>query len=347
MPGTLTLLDNAELEMLERERAINLAEQTWLGRIMPLVFENTDAVMWDIRENVKALIPAIGIGDTLPQMSDTGGDRFAVVPGHYGVSVPIPAERIVRERKFGQAEFDPITVEEETSRIMMELAYRERSLMNTIRGRLLSLGEINTLDAAGKIKYNFAWGNYANQLVTYTSTDVWTDLANSKPLYTLRQSLISKGKGSGHEFLTPTAEMGANPVTWSYLWGNTNQADIGGKKSQYGATITEFGSFRSFIQSEAQLPTPVLVESAYEDTAGVWQYDIPDGYLVVVGVHASRGTRAGGYVGTKNASAMGRATIFADVDRMPNHPKLPRVNRSHSGAPRIDYGKQVVVFKVF
>jgi|GEM_PF-6805209 len=344
---TVSLMTNAELELFERERAINLSEQTPLGQVLPWAFEETDSVLWEMRDNVTGLLLARGLGEPYSETDDSGVKRWSMTPGHFGESRKLSAARLVRERQPGTFG-DPIVVTEETSRMMLEMAMGELSLINNIRGRMLSLGTIGVVDKLGNIRYTYDWDGYESQLVTLTGNDVWTDLNNSTPIASIRNALLAKTHGSGHQFFTPQARIMANPNTWSYVWTNKNTADVAGKRDPYGATITDFGGFVRYVTSQAQLPTPIMDDSGYgAGSSDTWTYNLPDGYAVIVGVHMTNGIRCGNYVGTKHDAADGRATIYAEVDRSPNPPKLPRAHRGHSGGSRLNYGKQVVIMKVY
>lgn len=345
--ATMSLLVNAQLELLERERAINLSEQTPLGQVMPWAFEDTDTVLWEVRDNVMGLSLARGIGEPYSEVDDSGVTRYTMLSGHYGETRKLDAARIVRARQPGTFG-DAIVITEETSRMMLEMAQREASLVNYIRGRLLALGEINVLDKNGTARYVYNWAGYADQLVTLTSTDVWTDLDDSYPLGSLRDAILAKMPGSGHRFLTPEARAIANPNTWSYVWKNENPGDVAGKRDPYGATITDFGGFQRYVVSQAMLPTPVIDDSGHgAATTDTWAYNIPDGYVVIVGVHESAGIRCGNYVATKHDAAGGRPVIYAEQDWTYDPPKLPRVHRGHSGGPRLNYGRQVIILKAY
>lgn len=344
--ATFSLLSNADLELLERERAINLSAETPLGQVMPWSFEDTDAVMWENRDNVTGLSLARGIGESYAPVDDSGAKRYAMTPGHFGETRKLDAARVVRGRELGTFG-DAINITEETSRMMLEMAMRELSLVNIIRGRLLALGTIGVLDKAGNTRYTYVWDGYSTQLVTLTGTDVWTDLTNSLPIASIRDALLTKTPGSGHDFFTPQARAIGNPNTWAYVWKNKNTADVAGKRDPYGATITDFGGFSRYIVSQAQLPTPVMDSSGYETSGGTWTYNIPDGYIVIVGVHMAYGIMCGNYVATKHDAAQGRPVIYAEQDWTTDPPKLPRVHRGHSGGPKLNFGKQVVILKAY
>jgi len=341
------MFTNAQLEELERERSINLSDATPLGQVMPWTFEDTDAVLWENRDNVTGITPARGVGEAYPVMDDSGVKRHAMTPGHFGETRVVDASRLVRGREVGTwgEAIDPYR---EASRMMFEIAQRELSLVNYTRGRLLSLGEVSVPDRNGTTRYTHNWNGYTSQLVTLAGNDVWTDLDDSYPLGSIRDAIHAKGIGSGHSFNRPEAMAISNPITWSYVWKNENPADVGGKRDPFGATITDMGTFKRYMVNQADLPMPVIDDSGYgRATDDVWQFNVPDGYVVIVGVHMAYGVKCGNYVGTRHDAAKGRATIYAEIDESPNPPKLPRVHRGHSGGPRLNFGRQVIVMKVY
>ncbi|TXH19675.1 MAG: hypothetical protein E6R03_00195 [Hyphomicrobiaceae bacterium] len=338
---TYSFFDAALVTEIERERAIKLEETSALARVLPLVDENTDAVLWDKRDNVRGLLPVGGRNDDFPVLNAEGVERLAMAPGHFHGTKKLDADRIARGARPG-ALGDVIDVNMEIGELQRELQVMGLSVRDACRGKLLTLGQAAVPDKDGKMRTTAIWGDYNSRYAALAGGDKWDAPTTAKPYKNIRE-WFSYYEGSGH-FYNSQAIILMSRITANKM---VLCDEVRNYRDKYGATIQSVNALNELIDREGDMPLIVPVEDGYLDESGNFQPYIANGYAVIVGYNPMYGIKAGDFVLTRNSDKLGQVGIYAETDFNPNPPKLPRTHHSFSGGPRINYHKQIQVIKVY
>lgn len=355
-------LTSAVLTEIERERTLQLNSDPddFLSVLFPITSENTDNVRWHIRDNVTGGTPSVPVGDNLPIFGSPGAKEFALIPGHFGEGRRISADKLVSGGAMGTLG-QVIDADKEVGILQLELAYREHTTMNIIRGTLLSSGVVTIADKDGALKEQARWDGWSARFLDISGTAAaWNNFATSTPLLSIRSWYDPYFKGSGHEY-SPRALMGATRSTWFNMLNCTNAADIGGKRDRFGATIDGLSAFTDKYSVNGELPTAKMVQGDYLTSLGAVTTFLPDGYVAIAGYNKQYGNSVGDYVFTRNpeliAASLGGGDpalgglspsgVYAETDFETAPPKLPRTWRSHSGGVRVRYQKQLLIVRVY
>lgn len=339
MANSFTFPSAAKIMEIERAKTIVIDQQTVGSQILPVVEENADTILWEIRDNVTGLMLGRNAEEPYPVQKDSGITRFSMNPGRFGEQRRISEQYIERARTVGT--FDqPIDVTTEAARMMDEIAFREFSLIEYLRWQLLATGTVSVSKADGTTEVVARY-----PVVPVNASTAWTTYATATPIADFR-TLRDDHVGFGFDFGSK-ARAYASSKTWNSLLANTNGNDFGGRKG-FGLTpINGINMFNQILSEAEDIPTLVAVNDGYLSSSSAFSRYIPDGYIVVVGYHPMYGLRVGDYVMTRNGSNMGVPGTYAAITETAEPPVLPIVTRGHNGGPRVNYTKQVVVLQAY
>lgn len=359
-------LTSASLTEIERERTLvlNTSPDDFLSTVFPITSEDSDAIQWDIRDNVSGGAPSVPVGDNLPVIGSVGSKRFMMIPGHFGEGRKISANKMVSGGNIGTLGAT-IDLDKEIGILQQELAYRENTTMNIIRGTLLGSGVVTIADKDGRLVEQARWDGWTARFLDISGgATAWNNFATSTPLATLRSLYETYFKGSGHEY-SPRALAGATRSTIFNMLNCTNANDLGGKRDRFGATVDGLAQFTDKYSVNGELPTFKMVQGDYlTNAAGTVSTFLPDGYVAIAAYNQQYGNSCGEYVLTRNPeliaasfsgnqsnnealARLGPAGVYAETDFETAPPKLVRTWRSHSGGVRIRYQKQLLVVRVY
>lgn len=334
-----TFPEAATIMEIERERQLQLDAQSAGSAIFPIVEERGDTILWEVRDNVLGLSYVREGNEPYPILEDVGSKRFALVPAKFGGSRTLSADKINRGRKIG-THGESMDVSAEMEIIMQEIAERDFNTIEYIRWRMACLGDVLLPKKDGTTirvaKYD------AN---TTNSNVAWTDRANATPLLDL-QTLRNATAGYGFDF-GGGAKAYSNSITLDHLVLNTNALDLGRQRLTFGETIRDISQVNRLILQGMNLPQFEAIDGGYLDSSGVFQRFIPDGYVVIVGNHWSRGLRAGEFVMSSNEALMGEPGVYANIDQEKKAPRLPYAERGFNGGPRVNHGRQIQILKAY
>jgi hypothetical protein len=172
----------------------------------------------------------------------------------------------------------------------------------------------------------------------------WTDQANSTPLADLREIRL-KQRGTGSSF-GAGSKMYVNQKTMDALLANTNQTDIGGKRTAGLATVLSPDQLNNVLVGEG-LPTFVVYDDGYFDDDGTYKLWIEDGEGVLFGRRPA-GQTLGEYRMTINILNDGKPGAYTGViDKRGEKKPFVEVHDGHNGGPIVYYPKAVVKCSFF
>jgi|CXWL01.1.fsa_nt_gi hypothetical protein len=341
-PAIYLFPSNATLQEIETERSRIIDENSVAAQILPYVSENTDNVMWEILDDVTGLMHIRDAGEPYPLVQDVGGNRFVMAPIRLGEKRVIDEVYIEAARQPGTMG-TPLDVGGKMGRLMQDIAIREHATIEKARWDLLVAGVATGTKKDGTVV------EIARMVpVTASSAVAWSTLGSATPIVdflTIRETYRGRGYDFGYG-----AVAYARSLTIDKLLLNTNTSDIGKVKLNFGQSFIDMTQYNNQIRSGFNTPSLVAVDDGYVDSAGVFQPFIPDGKVVIVGNHWSRGLNAGNWVSTRNASnAESAPGIFAaaGLSREEDPPVLPYAVRGQNGGVRINYRNQIVVLTAY
>lgn len=339
-PAIFSYPTTQDVREMEQQRLPQVMASMPGERILPWTTENTDTVLWEIRDDITGLTYSRGANEPFPLVQDVPLRSYYISPGRYGERMEIEETKIERMRQPGTFG-EPINVDAELARFQNTLAYREQQLIEYVRWRLLIFGSVSVLRKDGT---PVEVGRYT---VDQTTPPVpFTTLATASPL-AFFDAIRNGYNGYGFQFDRNSVGF-MNSNTAAVIKRNGNNADLYGVKRAGGATTHTMGEVNT-IFGEENLPQLVENDLTYMLSPGSapTRY-IPDGYIVLVGYRPDRGIVAGNYVSTRNSNnPNGAPGLYVKTGERTEAPCLPWTERGHNGAPRIDYTRQVKVLKVY
>lgn len=341
-PSGATVLEVA------RERLATLEETSTLAQIMPLTSEVGNSILWDIRDDIGGLLPYSGPNDPFPNVNPAGMTRYFMSPSYHSAEMVLDGTRIVSGGQIGTLGA-PINVTSELDDFMVQLQVRALQTRDKARADLLTTGVVRATDKDGKVIDVGRWAGWGTQYTELAGGDRWNIAASAKPIRDIRNWGVLFN-GSGHTL------GGGMLIAHSATWANAFNTDdtINRYKDKFGGTIVDlnqwndrFNTSGGTIGQAGALPMLVGEDGGYKSEAGVFAPYIPEGYVVAVARNPVFGTVVGNYVSTSNVQLLGEAGIYANNSVKPVSPYLPFAEISMNGGPRVNYSRQVRIFKVY
>lgn len=335
------------LEMA-RERLATLEETSTLAQIMPLTTEVGNSIQWDIRDDIGGLLPYSGPNDPFPNVNPAGMTRYFMAPSYHAAEMVLDGTRIVSGAQVGTLG-EPIDVTAELDDFMLQLQIRALQTRDKARAQLLTSGVVTSTDKDGNVIDAGRWAGWGSQYTELAGGDRWNIALSAKPIRDIR-NWATLFKGSGHTL------GGGMLIANSTTWGNAFNADdtINRYKDKFGGTIVDlnqwndrFNTSGGAIGQAGALPMIVGEDGGYKTEAGVFVEYIPDGYVIAAARNPVMGVVVGNYVSTSNVQLMGQAGIYANNGQKKDSPYLPFAEVSMNGGPKINYSRQVRIFKVY
>ena len=333
-----------ELRQIDAAYMARLTQDDPIFSLFPIRQTNGHLVTWRQRDNYTGLQQPRVLDGEFPSVPLPGRTDFLKKPGIYGEHVPIPELDITARAandSFGDRPIDISDLVMEAGELLLA---RQINRMSYVLWTLLASGVYTITDEVGTIvdreQYN---------LTTITASPTWDDLANSKPMADLR-SVNLKATGTSSQFgASAIAFMNLQTFTW--MDGNTNANDLGGKRDAYGASVIGLDGINQILFRD-NLPKIVIWNEGYytDGTSSTFKKFLADGDVVVVGSRRNS-TQVGEFLLTRNANNpdVSSAPFYKVVDtgRDPNArpPRQVAVYRGHNGGPALYYPGSVVYLK--
>jgi len=149
-----------------------------LTQEVPMVTQDTEQVIVDVRDNIGGMTQAVAAGAESPTVEQRGRSQFQFTPAEFREKTLLSRRDLQCIRKIGTAS-ELESAEERVAEIVGGLRYRLETRMEWCRWQML-FGEleINQED----VQFTVDYGIPSDFTPTLTGTDVWSDLANSDPI---------------------------------------------------------------------------------------------------------------------------------------------------------------------
>jgi hypothetical protein len=307
--------------------------------LFPITPSDKSRVVWEQRDNYLGLAQVRGINGRPAVVKRPGFNRFSYAPGYYGEYIVIDEDELTERRVPGQ-----FTGAVDISDLVMEaedlLVVREVNRMRYILWQLLVYGFFAVPDGKGAVLHTDSY-----TIRPYTATVPWATLATATPMADFAAVQLLRRGYSVSFGADATAFM--NQQTYNYLRGNTNTADLFGRRANYGGTFNTLEQWNQLLQGEG-LPRIVIYEEGYKDDTDTWQQYLPDNKVVVDG-RRTNNAPVGDFAITRNANNadLGARAYAMTVDTIGQSvPRQIQVHRGHNGGPRLRYPSSIVVMSV-
>lgn len=275
------------------EIAPDLMNKGRVGRVgldlFPMANHDTFHVRWTQRDNYYGLQQMRGIDGAPPKVQRLGSNSFVYEPGVYGEHTLITERELLTRAVPNHPEIK-IPVSDLILADQALLANRQLDRMEANAWTLAGTGTL-TIPLPGPAGPNIWTDTYTIQ--TFTASIPWSTTTTATPIADL-QTVQQKQVGHSVSF-GADATLYLNQVQANRLLNNSNTADFGGRRDQYGATLNNLVSFNNYFQGQ-NLPKIVVYDAGYQlnplsgpETAPSTQFQkfIPNGVGILVGARTN------------------------------------------------------------
>jgi len=344
LPGVFQFPATAELSEIASERARVIDAESALSRVLPIQTSDGWLVEWEYRENITGMPPVLFADQQFVATKGTGSKAFGMQPYRFGEQRTMSEKELLNARRLGG--YDHEALGDWMDRNMSEMLIRQHNAMTSMRSQILGANAYVTMyDGEGHSVTTGRWDRPTDAYIALSGGDKWDQASTGLVLGSLRQCRELRW-GSGFAFDRRSLAI-ANTVTWSKAYSNTNSADLGGKRGNYGQTLTDDKGIVEYISNNENLPTPVWDDSTWLSDDGTVNKAIPDGYVYLVGYHMTNGLRGGSVQVKSHIGLNGRAGVYANAGNTHTEPPRPYLALGANFGPRIDYLKQFLCLKVY
>lgn len=329
-------------------------------QLFPRTSKNTLNVRWFQKDNTFGLMNFRGLDGAPGRVRRLGDNGFDYEAGVYGDFQEISErELMLRASPLNPETRIPITdliMEANNQLVQREADRYENNVFSLLTTGTLSIPSIGP---NGVAVYS---DTYAIQ--KFSSTIPWTSFSTATPIADL-QTIQQLSVGHSGRF-DASSTLYVNQFTANALINNANNADLNGRRGQYGSTLNNLPGISSYFQSQ-NLPGIAVYDEGYQLAANngpltapllnnlpdQFQKFIPNHIGILIGKRPA-GETVGEYITTINAYAPNQAAAsvafvkdsFTGVNAPREVPGKIQVYRLTNGGPAIYYPNAVVAITV-
>lgn len=342
MPPIYVYPKTKHIEEVEQKLLPDLSGSNPIFSIFPFDSDRRHLIEWEQEDNYIGTQQLRGYNGMPLSVTRVGAKRFKAEPGVYGEFVTLDEEELtIRRDRASYGGGGPIDVSDLVGVAAKQLLVRRLNLVRKICWNLLING---TFSVAHKITGVIYTGSYTPP--SFTPNPLWNQLSTATPLKDMRGYRAFEA-GQSCSFGTGAVQY-MNWATSVTLLSNANSNDLGKKLIGGGNTINGLDDVNKILLMN-DVPPIVIHNDGYLDDSGTWQYDIPEGKVVVVGKRPS-GARVGRYRYTLNINRSNAAPkpYMRVFDRSTDHvPGLIEVHDGHNGGPLVQFPGSVIVVNAY
>ncbi|MDR3634338.1 MAG: major capsid protein [Isosphaeraceae bacterium] len=331
---------SAEIEKVEQVLLPRLTARSPLFELFPFDAATGEGTLlkWEQMDSYTDLQQYRGYGGQPRLVNQKKINQYISYPGVYGEKQVIDEEQLTTRRIQGTWG-EPVPINDLVGQSHEQLLTRRIDLIEWIISKLLVTGAFNILSGTGgSTVYS---GSFTAQ--QFTSSVAWSTLATATPLADFR-AIKPFEFGQSVTFGADAIAL-MNVVTANQMLNNSNAADLGGKRGQYGATINSLEDWNKILVMN-DLPRISIYNGGYLNETGTFQLFIPTGYVLVVGKRTT-GRRMGYYRFTRNIHSPNMAAApYVRVKMEEDVPSFVEVHDGHNGGPVLQFPGTIVVMNV-
>lgn len=309
-----------------------------LSRVFPITTSNSALLQWSVDADDYGLQQLRGIDGSPVHVQRLGKTNYVSEPGYFGEFETL-GERELTMRSGSMTGEGNVDVADLIVTAYTQMRKREITRIRQIGWTLLGTG---TFSISGKGSTQIFTDTFTLQT---SSGSAWGTAASGTPLLDLR-TVQGLGSQYGVNFGSNSIAV-MNRVTANKMLANTNAADLGGRRTTGGGTVSSVGEVNRFTLAE-DLPEIVVYDAGYKNDSNVFTKFIADNKTIVMGTRTA-GDRIGEYRMTRNlvSGGTGHYEFIKDYIRGVNAPKeVPpkiEVHAGHNGGPVIFRPNAIVV----
>lgn len=332
---TQAALEVKELMALKTLRG----RETRLGmKLFPQDTTKEPFVIYERWGIMRGMQQARGLGGPTRPVQLPGFTSFKVSPGYYGEHVRFDEKKLLYTRAPGewmksQSYKDLIAY----ATTYLAERYENRYEYNVFE--ILQEGGFWATDDNGTVYWQVMY-----DIPKLAPAILWNVPATSIPLQNLRSWMVSLRLGKSVDFRGGTMIMNSN--TLNMMLANTNAADLGGRRLEFGNTINSAkDQGKIFLAND--LPEIIIYdEDYYPETGGAVRF-VRDGKIIFSGKRLD-GQKGGRYVQTpavQNGNRPGEWVIVFDGTQTDS--PYYKVAHGHNAVPVLEYPEAWAVATVY
>lgn len=325
------------LQQISQELLPRLMANRRIFDIIPVREVDAHILEWEQKDNYIGLQQIRGLNGDPPRIKQTGGKRYLMEPGTYGEFELLDERQLTIRRQWGTFT-GPINVEDLVREAQDKLLQRRLDRIEQIGWTLLATGTFSVSDGASVLQTD----SFTTQ--TFAAGITWATSGTATPLADVRAVQL-KSRGFSVNF-GAQAVMYMNRSTWNAMIANTNNNDLAGRRSDFGATLNNPEAVNRLLAMN-DLPQIQIYDDGYYDDTGTFQLFVPNNKVVMVGQRRDNDP-VGEYRMTRNANNPGMAPgAYMRVVDDPNRiPRSVEVHDGHNGGPVLYHPAAIVVMTV-
>ena len=323
--------------LLDKRRGLNL---------VPTVLSDETTLTYERRRVFAGILAPRGEGGPAGRHQLPAIDSYTCNPGYYAGTTVLKEKDLVGRRAVGSwTEFDENgALTDRASEMLLQFEYdrMEKNIWDT-----LTLGAYEVVGDDGRTYYRDA---YNITTATYGANGAWSyaNAATATPLLDLRNIIAGLELGVSVDFTN--GKMYMSRITFNNIIANSNSADLGKTRMQYGQTLNSVSSLNDILL-ENGLPAIELYDESWYPAGSIQQSQatrfITPGKIVVVGKRMD-GETIGEYRLTRSANNAGKPGQFTLVkDRRDEVPAEIEITQGHNGGPVIFYPEAVCSIQAY
>jgi hypothetical protein len=327
---------------IERDKLPTLKGDDPIFTHFPEITINEWVISWEQWDNISGMTQHRGLNGAPPPVTPVGIRRMNLEPGVYGEHALIDERELTVRRQTGTFG-TPIDLSDIVLSRSDQLASRDYTRVRYLMWTLLQTGAYSAVD-----KFNVVDNQYQFTPQTFTAATPWSTAATSTPLADLRQVANLNSLGTSAVF-DDTATAYMNMTTLNRALANSNAADLGGRRFQYGQSLNTSNDLTKLFM-ENNLPQIKVIQDGYfDEVSKAFTKYVTDGKVVVIGKRPA-GETIGNFVLSRQANnpnfAPGRYIRTIDKDLSAMGPRSIEIHRGFNGLPLIKYPRAIVIMNV-
>ena len=346
MPQTYIYPTNAELSVIDKKLIDAMVADDPIFKQFPFATSPDALVMWDQEDSTYGLMKARGANADFPPIPKLGGSRFWMRPGVYGERDDIDEMQLDMRSPFGSFGH-PIDISDLVSDAHRRLATRHVNRMRSIMWTLLATGVYVVTDNQGTVIDRAAFSPQV-----FNATVPWATSATATPFADI-QYIQNLDLGQSVAF-DAGATMYMNRKTYQVMFNNTNAADLGRFRLDYGQTLVGKMDLDE-VMTRNSMPRIEVIADSYLTDANTGARFLIDNKVVIVG-RRTNNAPLGNFTYTRDSNIIDGAvsdgvgpvfvkTVDTGAANLPP-PRQISVYRGFKGGPTIKFPSAIVIMNV-
>lgn len=335
-PKIFSYPQSTELRRLAALIVPRLTLNSPIFKYFPFVNSPSHLLQWSQRDTYTGMMDARALNGQPARVAMIGEREFIFKPGVYSNFMEVDEATLTVRSAEGNSGALVVIDDLVQERLNILLA-RRMARVEWLAWQVAVNGMFVAHDIRGAITHRASFA-----IQRYTSPyGPWSNRATARPMEDL-SNIRLMGRGMGTNFGAGAVAF-VNAVTEANISGNTNDADIGGKRVGFGNTVATLDEVNNLLRSKGA-PSIVVYDEGYEDENGDWVPYIPDGHATIIG-KLNNGETLGEFRFTRNMNTTppGQPAAYTKVvEKGDEVPYGIEVHDGFNGGPVIFYPGSIV-----